>query len=326
MADIFISYAREDIETAHRLADALEAQAWSVFWDRTIPPGQSWRSYIGKALNDARCVIVLWSESSLGSEFVHEEADAAKRRDVLLPVLIESVVPPLGFGQIQAADLIGWDGDANANELLQFLNAVTTYLGPSPAVVAEEKQKQADAKRREVEERKGEEEARERQTREREEAERRQEQEAKAKRLKEEERKREEEAHEQQRKEREDAERRREQEAEAKRLKEEERKKEEKQKEKIKTEKRPSRGELAGEKADTSVETGATERGKGKTRNWKPILISAAALVLLSIVIGIINYVAQKDLATMPALTRMSEEAATQQLVDRRYRFSVEKE
>jgi TIR domain len=43
LSDIFISYAREDLRRAKQLAEALKAQGWSVFWDRTIPAGKSWQ-------------------------------------------------------------------------------------------------------------------------------------------------------------------------------------------------------------------------------------------------------------------------------------------
>jgi hypothetical protein len=39
-----------------------------------------------------------------------EEADDAKRRRALVPVLIENVQPPIGFRAIQAAHLENWDG------------------------------------------------------------------------------------------------------------------------------------------------------------------------------------------------------------------------
>jgi hypothetical protein len=44
------------------------------------------------------------------SRWVHEEADDALGRVVLIPVLIEDVRPPIGFRSIQAAHLVNWDG------------------------------------------------------------------------------------------------------------------------------------------------------------------------------------------------------------------------
>ena len=58
MADIFLSYANEDIDEARRLAQALMARGWSVFWDRTIPTGQAWRKHLGLELERARCLVV----------------------------------------------------------------------------------------------------------------------------------------------------------------------------------------------------------------------------------------------------------------------------
>ena len=74
-------------------AGTLEGHGWSIFWDRTIPTGKTWRETIGRALNDARCVIVLWSKTSIESGWVQEEADDAKRRGVLIPILIENAQP-----------------------------------------------------------------------------------------------------------------------------------------------------------------------------------------------------------------------------------------
>jgi hypothetical protein len=43
------------------LAAALEAQGWSVFWDRRILLGKNWYEDIGRALDTSRCVVVAWS-------------------------------------------------------------------------------------------------------------------------------------------------------------------------------------------------------------------------------------------------------------------------
>ena len=63
MADIFISYAREDRQKAEQLAHALECQGWSVWWDRTIPTGKSFDKVTQEALDAAQCVVVLWSKA-----------------------------------------------------------------------------------------------------------------------------------------------------------------------------------------------------------------------------------------------------------------------
>jgi formylglycine-generating enzyme required for sulfatase activity len=130
LSDIFISYAEEDREQARRLAEALEAQGWSVFWDRTILPGKTWRQVIDTALHEARCVIVAWSEASILSSWVCEEADEGRERKVLVPVLLSAVKPPRGFRAIQAASLVNWDGRPTAEEFQQLVSAVADILGP----------------------------------------------------------------------------------------------------------------------------------------------------------------------------------------------------
>ena len=39
MADIFLSYAREDSDRAKRVAQKLTECGWEVWWDATVTPG-----------------------------------------------------------------------------------------------------------------------------------------------------------------------------------------------------------------------------------------------------------------------------------------------
>lgn len=134
MADIFISYAREDEARIQTLVRALEDQGWSVFWDRHIPAGQTWRSYIGEALNDASCVMVAWSRHSIDSGWVSEEADEGKKRGMLVPVLLDAVEPPIGFRSIQAADLTDWQSARPSPRFEQLLHDIraTMHATPTP--------------------------------------------------------------------------------------------------------------------------------------------------------------------------------------------------
>src|SRR3712207_2468789 len=111
MADIFLSYAREDRARARKFVDAFKNEGFSVWWDTGIKPGSTWRGTINKALRECHCMVVLWSPESVESAYVQEEAEKAKSRDVLFPVLIDNVEPPYGFGAIQCAVLTEWDGN-----------------------------------------------------------------------------------------------------------------------------------------------------------------------------------------------------------------------
>lgn len=132
MADIFISYANEDRERARALADALQALGWTVWWDHKIPAGKTFAEVIEAELTAARCVVVLWSNESVTSEWVREEADAAKQQGKLLPARLDDVIPPLGFRAVHAADLIGWAGATDAPGFRQLVADLTTRLQTPP--------------------------------------------------------------------------------------------------------------------------------------------------------------------------------------------------
>jgi TIR domain len=57
----------EDEPTAHILAGPLQRAEFSVWRDRHIPPGKTWNDAIGRAPEDAACVLVLWSKVSVES-------------------------------------------------------------------------------------------------------------------------------------------------------------------------------------------------------------------------------------------------------------------
>ena len=111
--DVFVSYKAEDRARLRPLIGALEAEGFSVWWDTHIGGGAHWREDIQEHLDAAKCVIVVWSKRSIGIEgdFVRDEASRARKRGAYLPVRLDPVEPPLGFGEVQAISLKGWKGD-----------------------------------------------------------------------------------------------------------------------------------------------------------------------------------------------------------------------
>jgi serine/threonine-protein kinase len=131
MSDVFVSYKAEDRRRVKSLVDALESEGYSVWWDEQIGGGATWRHAIEAELNTAKCVIVAWSKRSVGElgTFVQDEATRAQQRHVYVPVLIDKVHLPLGFGETQALPLVGWHGDRSDPRYQAVLAAVRRNIG-----------------------------------------------------------------------------------------------------------------------------------------------------------------------------------------------------
>ena len=129
MSDVFVSYKDENQVRVGRLVQALERSGLSVWWDRTLHGGESWQE-IQAALDAAKCVIVVWTQESVGpaGDFVRDEAGQAKRRGLLVPVRLNRVDPPLGFGEVQAINLTHWKGNRRDPFFQDLCAAVTAKM------------------------------------------------------------------------------------------------------------------------------------------------------------------------------------------------------
>src|SRR5215471_12808657 len=138
MSDVFISYKREEQGVARKLANALEGEGWTVWWDPKLRAGERFNDVIEKALRDARCVIVLWSKRSVESLYVKDEAHHALKRNKLVPVMIEEVELPFRFEDLHTPSLCDWDGSKDFSAFRRLVEDISTILGSSPtATVAE---------------------------------------------------------------------------------------------------------------------------------------------------------------------------------------------
>jgi adenylate cyclase len=129
---IFLSYAREDADAAREVAEAVGRAGHEVWWDKQIQGGSRFSRAIDQALKDAEAVVVLWSETSVESAWVQDEAAEGRDSGRLVPVLLDTCKPPLGFRQFQSVDLAKWRG-GDTPELDALLEAIASTAAPAQA-------------------------------------------------------------------------------------------------------------------------------------------------------------------------------------------------
>jgi RNA polymerase sigma factor (sigma-70 family) len=138
MADVFVSYASTDRDRVRSLVEAIEARGYSVWWDARIDLGSSFDREIEKELESASAAIVVWSEASVDSDWVRDEAGEAMERDILLPVRIDGCRIPLGFRRAQTADLHGWPSTESGLDLvLARLAELTGEASKTPTLIGQ---------------------------------------------------------------------------------------------------------------------------------------------------------------------------------------------
>ena len=124
MADVFLSYKREDAARARKLVAALREAGLEVWWDEDIPPSAPWEATIEKALAAARTVVVCWTPASVASENVRSEARVAREDGRLIQAFLKPCAPPLFFGERQGVDLGKWRGNADDPRIAALVETV----------------------------------------------------------------------------------------------------------------------------------------------------------------------------------------------------------
>jgi adenylate cyclase len=133
MAEIFVSYAREDEPQAKKLAEALRSQGYRAWRDDELPPHRAYAEVIEERLNSADAVVVLWSAKAKKSQWVRAEADTARNRGILIQASLDGTIPPIPFNQIQCADLNGCDSPTEASGWTKLIGSVEALASSRPA-------------------------------------------------------------------------------------------------------------------------------------------------------------------------------------------------
>lgn len=129
---LFLSYSRADETRAGRLASVLEKAGYEVWWDARIEGGAAYARSISSALDAADAVIVLWSATSIESDWVRDEAVQGRDRRRLIPLTLDGSIPPIGFRQYQVIDVSHWRGRSGAQEIAAIERAIHSVVSSEP--------------------------------------------------------------------------------------------------------------------------------------------------------------------------------------------------
>lgn len=139
MAEVFLSYCREDQAVARHFAEGLEREGFSVWWDQELNAGEAFDQVTERALDEARAVMVLWSRKSVESRWVRAEATQASLKNNLVPVMIQPCRRPIMFELTQTAELLDWNGDLSDprwRSLIDGLRRMSSRTATAPTAPA----------------------------------------------------------------------------------------------------------------------------------------------------------------------------------------------
>jgi adenylate cyclase len=136
---VFLSYSREDAAAAKQLAECIGRAGHQVWWDRQIEGGSRFTAEIDRELKNADAVVVIWSQASVESPWVQDEAAEGRDSGRLVPVMLGTDKPPLGFRQFQSVDFGSWDGEGDPPTLEALLRAIAQKGPESEAAPAVDK-------------------------------------------------------------------------------------------------------------------------------------------------------------------------------------------
>jgi hypothetical protein len=127
MTEVFLSYSRADRPAAEAIALELQQLGVEVWWDHDLVGGDDFRRRISEILTRVEAAIVIWSRRSVESQWVINEAAAARDKRVLIPVTIDGAEPPIDFRALHTLDLTRWEpGDRLPANLV---NGLSERLG-----------------------------------------------------------------------------------------------------------------------------------------------------------------------------------------------------
>lgn len=126
--DICIIYARVDASGIPPALEAILKPEWSVWWDRRLVSGD-YRAGIEEVIRTCEVLVPVWSSAATLNAHMHDELEMARKAGVaILPLRIHEADAPMGYGNLQTTDMLGWAGERDRPEILAFLERIRVTI------------------------------------------------------------------------------------------------------------------------------------------------------------------------------------------------------
>ena len=133
MRQIFLSYSSKYRDLTERIVEAIEKKHGekSVWWDRKLLPGDQFNPEITHALDQAKVVVVIWTDGAVDSAWVYAEAARAANQRKVVTVREKDLDPdriPLPFNGMHAEPI-----DIDGLGYTEMLAAIQKRIGGKPS-------------------------------------------------------------------------------------------------------------------------------------------------------------------------------------------------
>ena len=128
MGYLYISYSRQNAETAQRLVQDLQERGYTVWIDtEDLAPGTRWFSQVDAAIHNAEVFIVLLSPAAQNRTIQNEIELAHTAGKPIIPVLVEATTIPSSLANHQIVNATG-EWNAFVDRLVNAIDASTASL------------------------------------------------------------------------------------------------------------------------------------------------------------------------------------------------------
>jgi len=129
VADVFISYKREDRPRVSIIAELLSDLRLTAWFDASLVSGDSWQTVIDREVGSASAMLVCWTPQAVKSVQVMREVLEGVKRRIYAPVRLDMCTPPAELNSKHMPDLSAWDFSLDNHEWLSLLARLELLTG-----------------------------------------------------------------------------------------------------------------------------------------------------------------------------------------------------